>query len=145
MLYKEDRWQKTWRVVTTTTILGVSFLPAHAFVALSLAKLVERNSAIALITTVTTPSSTNIVTMPLTVSANPVTVAVTATAAPALAIPDLGTSAVDPQAPKWNIAEANAAYTPAIIFAKRSTATISGQSGVFIGIVGAVGTTSLRI
>lgn len=80
----------------------------------------------------------------LTVSANPVTVAVTATAAPALAIPDIGTSAVDPQAPKWNITEPSAAFTTATMFAKRVTAKISGQSGVFIGVVGAVGKTSLR-
>ncbi|PTB35135.1 uncharacterized protein TrAFT101_002333 [Trichoderma asperellum] len=100
--------------------------------------LVGQSSAIALTTTVTTPSPRNIVTMFRTVSASLVTVTVTTTPAPTFAIPSLGMSAVDTQAPKWNITKSSEASTTATVFAQRRTTTISGPSGVFIGIVGAV-------
>lgn len=83
--------------------------------------------------------------MSLPVSANPITITVTTTPAPAFVIPGVEMSAVDPQAPKRNIAEASVASTTATIFVKRETPTISGQSGVFIGVVGAAGKASLTL
>ncbi|KAL7896057.1 hypothetical protein HDV64DRAFT_256325 [Trichoderma sp. TUCIM 5745] len=127
-----------WRVVTTTASLVISFLSAQSRpsvpVALSLEKLAEGEQCYSIDHKVTTPPPTNIITMIPAVNENPVTAA----PAPALAISSAGLSTSDHQTPKWHITETDAVSTIATIFAKRSTATISGQSGIYIGIVGAL-------
>lgn len=130
---------------TTTARTSRSSLPAQGTTSVSVATSrttpVGQASAVPLITPVTAPAQTTIVTMFVTVSANPVTVTVTPTEASAIpaakTISPSTSEGVNDQAPEFDTTGTGGA--PAVMTttaAQMSSATISGPGAALIGGLG---------